>query len=72
MKKFLLQPCKFLKKSHSREHVSIYTVKSEPLFVQHFDGPIYPTLRLLHKCEFFVFVLFLVQWAIPSDKLKVC
>ncbi|KAH7924553.1 hypothetical protein BV22DRAFT_497722 [Leucogyrophana mollusca] len=32
-----------------REHISIYTVHNEPLFFQHFDGPIYPTLRLLHK-----------------------
>ncbi|PPQ68929.1 hypothetical protein CVT25_009023 [Psilocybe cyanescens] len=35
--------------SHSREHVSVYTVNSEPLFFQHFDSPFYPTLRLLHK-----------------------
>jgi len=32
-----------------REHISIYTVNSEPLIIQHFDGPYYPTLRLLHK-----------------------
>ncbi|KAF9036598.1 hypothetical protein BJ165DRAFT_1504591 [Panaeolus papilionaceus] len=32
-----------------REHVSIFTVHSEPLFFQHFDGPFYPTLRVLHK-----------------------
>ncbi|GAW02372.1 translation machinery-associated protein 20 [Lentinula edodes] len=32
-----------------REHISIYTVHGEPIFFQHFDGPIYPTLRLLHK-----------------------
>ncbi|KAF8968379.1 hypothetical protein BDZ97DRAFT_1916215 [Flammula alnicola] len=32
-----------------REHISIFTVNSEPLFFQHFDGPYYPTLRLLHK-----------------------
>ncbi|KAG6919965.1 hypothetical protein DXG01_013314 [Tephrocybe rancida] len=35
--------------TRSREHVSIYTVHGEPLFIQHFDGPYYPTLRLLHK-----------------------
>ncbi|KAG8217547.1 hypothetical protein J3R82DRAFT_5696 [Butyriboletus roseoflavus] len=35
-----------------REHISIYTVNSEPLFFQHFDGPLYPTLRLLHKYPF--------------------
>ncbi|TFK27375.1 hypothetical protein FA15DRAFT_666443 [Coprinopsis marcescibilis] len=32
-----------------REHIAIYTVHGEPLFVQHFDGPFMPTLRLLHK-----------------------
>jgi len=32
-----------------REHVSIYALNGEPLFFQHFDGPYYPTLRLLHK-----------------------
>ncbi|KAF8061555.1 hypothetical protein FPV67DRAFT_284906 [Lyophyllum atratum] len=32
-----------------REHISIYTVQGEPLVIQHFDGPYYPTLRLLHK-----------------------
>ena len=34
----------------SRDHISIYTLHSEPLFFQHFDGPFYPTLRVLHKC----------------------
>ncbi|KAG6831296.1 hypothetical protein H0H92_011503 [Tricholoma furcatifolium] len=34
---------------HSREHISIYTVNGEPLIFQHFDGPYFPTLRLLHK-----------------------
>ncbi|KAF5365628.1 hypothetical protein D9758_003287 [Tetrapyrgos nigripes] len=32
-----------------RDHLSIYTVHGEPIFFQHFDGPMYPTLRLLHK-----------------------
>ncbi|GAA5952002.1 hypothetical protein JCM3765_005164 [Sporobolomyces pararoseus] len=32
-----------------REHVSMYTVHGEPLFFQHFDGPFYPTLKVLHK-----------------------
>jgi len=32
-----------------REHLSIYSVHGVPLFFQHFDGPFYPTLRLLHK-----------------------
>ncbi|KAL4077355.1 hypothetical protein V8B97DRAFT_2021875 [Scleroderma yunnanense] len=35
-----------------REHNSIYTLHGEPLFFQHFDGPIYPTLRILHKYPF--------------------
>ncbi|KAF8447925.1 hypothetical protein L210DRAFT_701897 [Boletus edulis BED1] len=35
-----------------REHISIYTVNSEPFFFQYFDGPFYPTLRLLHKYPF--------------------
>ncbi|TFY78562.1 hypothetical protein EWM64_g5449 [Hericium alpestre] len=35
-----------------REHISIYTLHGEPLFFQHFDGPLYPTLRLLHKYPF--------------------
>ena len=34
----------------SREHMSIYTVHGELLFFRHFEGPFYPTLRLLHKC----------------------
>ncbi|KZS98962.1 hypothetical protein SISNIDRAFT_545805 [Sistotremastrum niveocremeum HHB9708] len=32
-----------------RDHISIYTVQGEPLFFQHFDGPFFPTLRLLQK-----------------------
>ncbi|KIY66289.1 hypothetical protein CYLTODRAFT_431843 [Cylindrobasidium torrendii FP15055 ss-10] len=32
-----------------REHIAIYTVHNEPLLFQHFDGPLYPTLRILHK-----------------------
>jgi PUA domain protein len=36
---------------HSRERLSIYTVGGEPIFVQHFDGPFYPTIRLVHKCN---------------------
>ncbi|KDQ59440.1 hypothetical protein JAAARDRAFT_33003 [Jaapia argillacea MUCL 33604] len=35
-----------------REHISIFTLHGEPLFFQHFDGPFYPTLRLLHKYPF--------------------
>ncbi|KAF5358034.1 hypothetical protein D9756_001936 [Leucocoprinus leucothites] len=32
-----------------RDHISVYTVKQEPLFFQHFDESFFPTLRLLHK-----------------------
>ncbi|KAI0003282.1 hypothetical protein BJV74DRAFT_522354 [Russula compacta] len=34
---------------NSRDHLSIYALHGEPLFFQHFDGPYFPTLRLLHK-----------------------
>jgi len=36
----------------SREHISIYTLNGVPLFFQHFDEHIIPTLRLVHLCEF--------------------
>jgi predicted ribosome-associated RNA-binding protein Tma20 len=39
-----------LSSPHSREHISIYTVKEEPLFFQHFDEAFFPTLWLFHKC----------------------
>ena len=32
------------------ERASLYVADGEPIFFQHFDGPFYPTLRLLHKC----------------------
>ncbi|KAI0831097.1 hypothetical protein BC628DRAFT_1312183 [Trametes gibbosa] len=35
-----------------REHISIYTLHGEPLIFQHFDGPFFPTLKLLHKYPF--------------------
>ncbi|GJJ12197.1 hypothetical protein Clacol_006438 [Clathrus columnatus] len=35
-----------------REHISLYTVNGTPLFFQHFDGPYFPTLKLLHKYPF--------------------
>ena len=41
----------------SRDHISIYALHGEPLFLQHFDGPLIPTLRLLHKCSLFVTLL---------------
>ncbi|CAG8535036.1 9531_t:CDS:10 [Ambispora leptoticha] len=31
------------------EHINLLTMNNEILFFQHFDGPYYPTLRLLHK-----------------------
>ncbi|TFK55246.1 hypothetical protein OE88DRAFT_1654005 [Heliocybe sulcata] len=35
-----------------RDHISIYALHGVPLFFQHFEGPFYPTLRLLHKYPF--------------------
>ena len=35
----------------SHDRISIYTVNTIPLFVQHFDGPFIPTLKLLHRCK---------------------
>lgn len=32
-----------------REHISILVCKGTPLFFQHFDGPYFPTLKLLHQ-----------------------
>jgi len=32
-----------------RDHVSIYALDGVPLFFQHFDGPYFLSLRLLHK-----------------------
>ncbi|WVQ76320.1 hypothetical protein IAR50_005985 [Cryptococcus sp. DSM 104548] len=36
-----------LTKCHDR--ISIYTIQSVPIFFQHFDGPLVPTLKLLHR-----------------------
>ncbi|KAG9012885.1 translation machinery-associated protein 20 [Tulasnella sp. 427] len=33
----------------SRDHISIYALGGEPLFLQQKNGPFFPTLRLLHK-----------------------
>ncbi|SCZ89051.1 BZ3500_MvSof-1268-A1-R1_Chr1-1g00921 [Microbotryum saponariae] len=38
-----------LRPLYSREHISILALNGEPLFFQHFDGPYYPTLKVLHK-----------------------
>ncbi|GAA5883063.1 hypothetical protein JCM3774_001098 [Rhodotorula dairenensis] len=32
-----------------RDHISIYAIHGEPIFFQHFDGPFYPTLKVLHR-----------------------
>lgn len=40
--------------STSREHISILALQGEPLFFQHFDGPYYPTLKILHRCKLFL------------------
>ncbi len=33
-----------------KDKITILTVDGEPLFFQHYDGPWFPTLKLLHKC----------------------
>ncbi len=35
---------------HSQDKLSLLTINGMPLFFQHYDGPWYPTLRLLHQC----------------------
>ncbi|CAD6575907.1 MAG: translation machinery-associated protein 20 [Cyphobasidiales sp. Tagirdzhanova-0007] len=32
-----------------RDHISIFALHGTPLFFQHFEGPYFPTLRLLHQ-----------------------
>lgn len=34
-----------------REHLLLIVVEGEPLFFQQFDGPLIPSLRVLHKCK---------------------
>lgn len=41
----------FAYSSISHEHIEILTVNGELLFFRQREGPFYPTLRLLHKCE---------------------
>lgn len=33
-----------------RDHLLLMVVEGEPLFFQQFDGPLMPSLRVLHKC----------------------
>lgn len=33
----------------SHERINIYTVQSVPIFLNHFDGPFIPHLRVLHR-----------------------
>jgi PUA domain protein len=33
----------------SHDRISIYTLNQIPIFMNHYDGPFMPTLRLLHK-----------------------
>lgn len=35
----------------SRDHITIYTLDGTPLIFQHFDGPLVPTLKVLHQCK---------------------
>jgi PUA domain protein len=43
--------CNGARADGSHDRISIYTVNTVPLFVQHFDGPFIPTLKLLHRCK---------------------
>ena len=42
--------------SFSHDHVEIISVNSELLFFKQRDSPYFPTLRLLHQCEFFQYI----------------
>ena len=44
--------------SFSHDHVEIISVNSELLFFKQRDSPYFPTLRLLHQCEFFQYHIF--------------
>lgn len=48
---FWLTLIAFLYSPISHEHIEILTVNGELLFFRQREGPFYPTLRLLHKCE---------------------
>eukprot|EP01138_Halocafeteria_seosinensis_P005360 gb/GECG01005479.1/.p1 GENE.gb/GECG01005479.1/~~gb/GECG01005479.1/.p1 ORF type:complete len:147 (+),score=12.55 gb/GECG01005479.1/:1-441(+) len=43
-----------LQEARCKDKLSIYVVEGEPLFFQHRDGPVFPTLKLLHKYPFFM------------------
>lgn len=40
-----------LQEARCRDKLNIYIVDGEALFFQHRNGPIFPTLKLLHKCK---------------------
>ena len=40
-----------LQEARCKDKLSIYVVDGEALFFQHRNDPIYPTLKLLHKCK---------------------
>ena len=48
----------------SRDAISVLALHGEPLFFQHFDGPYYPTLRILHKCTSYL-SLYLFRLLLP-------
>lgn len=40
-----------MQQTKCREHITFICVDGEPLFYQHFDGPLMPSLRVIHKCK---------------------
>lgn len=36
----------------AREHVQFIVREGRPIFWQHFEGSFFPTLRLVHQCEY--------------------
>lgn len=36
---------------NSHDHINLIVMNNEVLFFNHFDGPYFPTLKLIHKCK---------------------